>query len=162
MILNLKIRPLEREDRGEIQRILESTPEFTAEEVRVALDLIDIYLEQGVRSGYFHLVSQMESSSAGYICYGPTPMTDGTWDVYWIAVSSDRQRHGIGRALLQFAEEEIRKTGGRLILIETSSKTDYEKTRKFYDSMKYVTIARVPDFYTVGDDKLILGKSVKN
>lgn len=147
-----------REDRTDLVLILDGTSEFTSEEKAVALELIDIYLEQGEVSGYHILVAQMEFIASGFICYGPTPMTEGTWDVYWIAVASDKQGHGLGRALLGYAEKHIIEKNGRLIVIETSSKPEYERTRKFYTLMEYRLIARVPDFYSTGDDKVIFGK----
>jgi ribosomal protein S18 acetylase RimI-like enzyme len=159
--MSMKIRPMIKNDRAMIIKILKSTPEFTAEEVEVAIELIDIYLEQGVKSGYYLMVSEVESDVSGYICYGPTPMTDGTWDIYWIAVAADKQRLGIGRSLMQYTENEIQKARGRLIMIETSSKPSYEKTRKFYQSINYNIAARIIDFYTIGDDKLILEKRFK-
>jgi ribosomal protein S18 acetylase RimI-like enzyme len=154
----MKIRRMLKDDRAMTIKILRSTPEFTAEEVEVAIELIDTYLEQGVKSGYYLLVSEIESVVSGYICYGPTPMTESTWDIYWIAVAADKQRLGVGRALMQYAENEISQAGGKLIMIETASKPSYEKTRKFYQSIHYNVAAQIRDFYTIGDDKLILEK----
>jgi ribosomal protein S18 acetylase RimI-like enzyme len=156
--LTIKIRPMVAGDKAEIMKILHATPEFTPEEVKVAGELIDLYLQYGTNSEYYLLVADDKSSSIGYICYGPTPMTEGTWDIYWIAVASDRQNKGIGRALLTASEEDIKKKNGRLILIETSSKNEYEKTRGFYRARNYESIACIPDFYSPGDDKLLLRK----
>jgi ribosomal protein S18 acetylase RimI-like enzyme len=149
-------------DRQAIVRILNNTPEFSAEEVKVAIELIDIYLEQGISSGYYLAVSDAGPEPDGYICFGPTPMTEGTWDVYWIAVNAEKQNRGTGRILMEYAEEGIRNLKGRLILVETSSKPSYEKTRHFYDARKYEVIARIPDFYTIGDDKVVFAKYFKS
>jgi ribosomal protein S18 acetylase RimI-like enzyme len=156
--LTLKIRPMTGGDMAKITEILEATPEFTREEVAVALELIDIYLERGTGSGYHILTAALDYEPAGYVCYGPTPMTAGTWDIYWIAVDGTKQRRGIGRALLTAAEEKVKKASGRMVLIETSSKDSYEKTRAFYRDREYGVIARIPDFYSPGDDKLVLRK----
>src|SRR4030042_577997 len=93
-------------------------------------------------------------SVAGYICYGPTPLTEGTWDIYWMATTREKRRQGIGGALMVAAEEEIRKAQGRLAVIETSSLPHYENTRRFHTRQGYETISRLPDFYTPGDAKL--------
>ena len=156
--MNYKIRPMVKEDRTVLISILDGTPEFTLEEKAVALELIDIYLEKGESSGYHIMVAQMEFTASGFICFGPTPMTEGTWDIYWIAVPPERRRHGLGRALLDYAEKYIIEKNGRLVVIETSSKTEYERTRQFYLSMEYKLITRVPHFYSAGDDKIIFGK----
>lgn len=147
-------------DKTAVMKILRSTPEFTADEVIVAEELIDLYLRNGAASGYYIMVSETDGITAGYICYGPTPLTEGTWDIYWIAVAADRQRHGTGRSLMNSAENGIKEADGRMILIETSSKPEYEKTRNFYKAAGYEVIARIPDFYTPGDDKLVLRKLV--
>jgi ribosomal protein S18 acetylase RimI-like enzyme len=75
-----------------------------------------------------------------------------------MAVNPEKQRQGIGRRLLNDSEDGILKAQGRLILIETSSKPEYDKTRKFYESCDYEIIARIPDFYTPGDDKVVFQK----
>jgi ribosomal protein S18 acetylase RimI-like enzyme len=159
--VTVNIRPMAVGDKSGIAQILRSTIEFNSAEVRVALELIDLYLEHGISSDYHILVAGIDNSPAGYICYGPTPLTEGTWDIYWMAVDPEKKRQGIGRRLLNDAEVSISRVRGRLILIETSSKPEYEKTRKFYESCGYEIIARIPDFYTAGDDKVVFQKRLK-
>jgi len=142
-------------------KILQDTPEFKPSEVTVAEEVIDSYLKDPANSGYYTLVAEDDSGIVGYICYGPTPLTDGTWDLYWEAVARERRGQGIGSALMKAAEEKIRKAEGRLTLIETSSTPAYEKTRRFHLGLGYEIIARIPDFYTPGDDKLILQKRLR-
>jgi ribosomal protein S18 acetylase RimI-like enzyme len=141
--------------------ILWNTPEFKPSEVEVAEEVIDSYLNDPVNSGYSVLVAGDGLGIVGYICYGPTPLTDGTWDIYWQAVTREKQGQGIGSALMKAAEGEIRKAKGRLALIETSSMPAYEKTRRFHLGQGYEIIARIPDFYSMGDDKLILQKRLR-
>lgn len=141
--------------------ILRNTPEFKPSEVAVAEEVIDSYLCDPQESGYNTLVAEADSIVAGYICYGPTPLTEGTWDIYWMAVTRDKQGQGIGSALIAFAEEQIKKAQGRLAIIETSSKPEYEKTRRFDLSHGYEVICRIPDFYAPSDDKLILQKRLR-
>jgi ribosomal protein S18 acetylase RimI-like enzyme len=141
--------------------ILRHTPEFKPSEVTVAEEVIDSYLNGSVDSGYHTLVAEDGAVIAGYICYGPTPLTDDTWDLYWEAVAPERRGQGIGGALMKAAEAAIRKANGRLALIETSSTPAYEKTRRFHLGLGYEIIACIPDFYSPGDDKLILRKRLK-
>lgn len=159
--MNLKIRPISVLDRTVLLQILQNTPEFKPSEFKVAKEVIDSCLSNDNNSDYFILVVQADAEIIGYICYGPTPLTDGTWDIYWEAVSRQRRGQGIGGLLLKAAEKEIRKCQGRLALIETSSTPAYEKTRQFYSRHGYNEIACVPDFYEPGDDKLILQKMFK-
>jgi ribosomal protein S18 acetylase RimI-like enzyme len=142
-------------------KILQDTPEFKPSEVVVAEEVIDDCLKDPVNSGYYTLVAEDDSGVEGYISYGPTPLTEGTWDLYWEAVAQEKRGQGIGSALMQAAEKEIRKAKGRLALIETSSTPMYENTRRFHLGLGYEIIARIPDFYSPGDDKLILQKRLK-
>jgi ribosomal protein S18 acetylase RimI-like enzyme len=147
-------------DKPALMRILKNTPEFKPFEVTVAEELVDYYLSDGIKSGYTILIADDESEVAGYVCFGETPCTIGTWDIYWIAVSQDKRGKGIGKMLDTAAETAIRKAKGRLAFIETSSTPLYENTRRFYEGRGYETIARIPDFYMPGDDKLILQKKL--
>jgi len=160
-MMKIAIRFMSVEDKSRITEILRGTPEFKPFEVTVAEELIDCYLENPFNSGYHILVAEVSSTVAGYICYGPAPLTEGTWDIYWVAVAREKQGQGIGGALMKSAEKEIVKAKGRLSIIETSSTPAYEKTRHFHISQGYEIIACIPDFYVPGDDKLILHKRLR-
>jgi len=140
--------------------ILQNTPEFLPFEVVVAEELLDAFLESPLESGYFILVAEIEKAVAGYVCYGQTPLTQSTWDIYWIAVDRNRQGKGIGRDLMAATEKNIRDRGGRLVVVETSSKPNYNKTRQFYLDLQYTEIARLPEFYAPNDDEVIYIKRV--
>jgi ribosomal protein S18 acetylase RimI-like enzyme len=142
-------------------QILRSTPEFKTYEVAVAEEVIDGYLSDPNGSGYIIIVAEDGGDIAGYLCYGPTPCTDGTWDIYWEAVAREKRGRGIGSALTAAAEAAIRKARGRMIIIETSSTPLYESTRRFHLGQGYEIVGRIPDFYAPGDDRLILQKRLK-
>jgi ribosomal protein S18 acetylase RimI-like enzyme len=148
---------MQKGDKLSLMALVRNTPEFKPVEVVVAEEVIDSYLRDPAGSGYNVLVAG-DSAVDGYICYGPTPLTEGTWDVYWIAVAPLEKGRGIGGALLTYAEDRIKKAGARLIIIETSSQAGYERTRHFYQKHAYETIAQITDFYGPGDDKIILQK----
>ncbi|MDO8688104.1 MAG: GNAT family N-acetyltransferase [Dehalococcoidales bacterium] len=156
--MDINIRVMTREDKPAIMQILVKTAEFKPAEVVVAEEVIDSYLNDPCRSGYYILVAELDSVIAGYICYGPTPLTEGTWDMYWEAVAQEKRGQGIGGALMEAAEIEIKKAQGRLAIIETSSTPEYQKTIRFHLGNGYEIIARIPDFYAPGDDEIILQK----
>jgi len=141
-------------------RILKNTPEFQPFEIIVAIEVIDSCLDDGENSGYRILIAEDDTEITGYICYGPTPLTESTWDLYWEAVDREKRGQGIGRALMKAAEDDIMESKGRMALIETSSTPAYEKTRRFHLGNGYEIIARIPDFYAPGDDKIILRKNI--
>lgn len=160
MTNKLKLRPIASADKPAIMQVLKDTPEFTPGEITVAEEVIDTYLHDPKNSGYHALVADVNSSVVGYICYGPTSLTQGTWDIYWMAVSPKSQGQGIGKSLLSTAEEHIRKAKGRMALIETSSTPQYEKTRRFHRSQGYELVSTIEDFYAPGDDKLTFRKVI--
>jgi ribosomal protein S18 acetylase RimI-like enzyme len=95
----------------------------------------------------------------GYACYGPTPCTAGTWDLYWIAVSGEARSRGIGTLLMEEIERRLVDLNARLVLIETSSRADYAPTRAFYERRGYEVVAIVPDFYAPGDDRVTCART---
>ncbi len=68
------------------------------------------------------------------------------------------QGRGVGRGLLKRAERQMRSSGARLCVIETSSRDDYAGTRRFYLACGYAEVARVPGFYDEGDDRVTYAK----
>lgn len=158
--MTVGIRPMVAGDKPALMRILRNTPEFKPFEVAVAEEVIDAYLTDPQGTGYFTLVAEDGGEIAGYICYGETPCTVGTWDIYWIAVDRQKRGRGIGKVLSETAETAIKQAGGRLAVIETSSTPLYENTRLFYLKRGYGSVARIPDFYSPGDDKLVLLKKL--
>lgn len=155
-----EIRPLRRADREPLRRLLEGTAVFSDEEVGIAMELIDIALDQPEQGDYVVNVYDDGHEVLGYTCVGPTPGTEGTFDMYWIAVARGAQGRGIGRALDAHARTMIRGRGGRLIIVETSSRTDYATTRAFYERRGYAALARIADYYRPGDDLIIYGLSL--
>jgi ribosomal protein S18 acetylase RimI-like enzyme len=154
----LTLRPPRADDRAPVGAILEATGAFSAEEVAVALELVDAAV---ARPDHDYIVRVLETPLGrvtGYTCYGRTPFTEGTYDLYWIAVHPDCHGDGSARRLMAEAEEDIRARGGRIILVETASKPSYARTRRFYESIGYVEVARIPDFYARGDDRVTYWK----
>ena len=155
---DVALRPMRPEEVEELVRITRDTGFFHPEEVEVARDVLSEAAQNGDASGYRVRVAALRQQLLGYVCFGPTPLTHGTWDVYWIAVDHQRQRQGIGVRLMHLAEEEISLQRGRLVLVETSSRDMYEPTRRFYLALGYREVSCIPDFYDVGDGRVTLAK----
>jgi ribosomal protein S18 acetylase RimI-like enzyme len=98
---------------------------------------------------------------AGFAVYGPGPMTDFSYDVYWIVVDQALQGKGVGHQLMDLIESTILKTADKAILrVETSGKKEYAYQQRFYQSCGYSLIGRIIDFYEPGDDFLMYAKHV--
>lgn len=134
--------------------------QFTPAEVACALELVDLALERPAQTDYRFRIAAEGDAVVGYICYGPTPMTEGTFDLYWVASDPGARTKGVGSALVAAMEADLRAERGRLIRVETSAQEAYGATRKFYAKNAYVEVARVPEFYKPGDDLVILAKKI--
>lgn len=157
------LRALAPADREPLERLLVGTEAFRPDEIPVAMELIDLGLTPG-GGGYRFVVAELADAPgrvAGYACFGATPCTLGTFDLYWIAVDKTLQGHGIGKALVRAVEDAVGAELGRLILIETGGKPSYAAQRAFYASAGYREVARVPDFYEDGDDRVIYQKRLR-
>jgi GNAT superfamily N-acetyltransferase len=149
-----------KSDRDAIRSLVERTEFFHAEEVDIAIELVDERLERGAASGYEFVLAETGGELVGYACYGPIACTKGSYDLYWIAVDTRYQRHGIGRLLLQEVELQVARHGGRRIYVDTSGRGQYSPTRAFYERSGFACEARLRDFYAPSDDRVIYGKAV--
>lgn len=156
------IRSLQRSDKAPVLDLIRETGFFTPAEIAVAEELIDIYLDRPDQRDYHVVVVEDgDGRPAGYMTWGPTPLAEDAYDLYWMAVSPRVQGRGRGRELVTWLEAEVRRRKGRLIIIETSSQPKYHPTRQFYLGLGYREAARVADFYRAGDDRIIYTKDLR-
>ncbi|MDD5361443.1 MAG: GNAT family N-acetyltransferase [Ignavibacteria bacterium] len=155
------IRNLENKDRDVIERILIDTENFNSDEIEIAMELIDFYLKDEKQNDYEIFVDDNEGVINGYVCIGPRPLTEGTFDLYWIAVNPNVQSKGIGSKLINHIEEHLKGRSARLVLIETSGKPTYEKERRFYEKNLYNKFVEIEHFYKEGDSLVVYGKYLR-
>lgn len=149
------VRPLAAEDRPAVERMTRDTGFFHEDEVAIAVEVFDAAVAG--TSDYVAVGAEVNGALAGWICWGPTPCTLGTWDCYWIVVDPAHQGEGIGSTLL--GEMEQRLAGrARLIVAETAGRDEYGPTRAFYERRGYHAQSRIPDFYAPGDDQVVYVK----
>jgi D-alanine-D-alanine ligase-like ATP-grasp enzyme/GNAT superfamily N-acetyltransferase len=149
------------DDVARVRAITADTGFFYPVEVEVAVELVDERLAKGESSGYYFLFADDASGDTiGYASYGPIEMTDGSWDLYWIAVRSNAQGSGTGRALVEAVEQDVRARGGKRIYVETAGRPAYEPTRAFYRRCDYRVEGTFEDFYGAGDAKIVFVKTL--
>lgn len=164
-----RVGSLAAQHRPRISSILGATGVFRAEEINVALELFDETFSRDGRvsstdadTDYaFVGAFTPDDELMGYACYGPTPDTDRTWDLYWIAVDPHVQGSGGGTQLLAEVERRLTRLDARMLIVETSSRLEYEPTRAFYQKRGYTEAARVREFYAPGDDRVIFTKRLR-
>ncbi|HTY60665.1 MAG TPA: N-acetyltransferase [Acidobacteriota bacterium] len=148
-------------DRAMIADLVVSAGNFNQAEIDCALELVDLYLTDEQQKDYNVVVAQdLDSKVHAYACWGPVPMTRGSFDLYWIATHPDARGRGFGHALMDYVERKALETKGRLLLVETSSKASYAGTVEFYRRLGYSENSRIRDFYDIGDDKIIFVKKL--
>jgi ribosomal protein S18 acetylase RimI-like enzyme len=148
--------PLSPHDRPRIAALLESLAVFTDDERAVALELVDHHLAHPGSDDYrFILGAGAPERLSGYLCYGRTPLTRSTYDLYWIVTSPDLARADVARGLLTRMEGEIAREGGGLIRMETGRREGHGAAVHFYDAVGFTRTATIPDFYAPGDDLII-------
>ncbi len=151
-----EIRAIVKSDLDKLKRVIESSGLFPAE-------LLD-----GMISDYFSnpaseeiWLTRLSNQTPIAIAYcAPERLTDGTYNLYLIAVRQDFQAQGIGIQLMSFIENLLTAKGKRILLVETSGLPEFELTRKFYDKCGYHREAVIRDFYQNGEDKVVFWKKL--
>jgi ribosomal protein S18 acetylase RimI-like enzyme len=157
----MAIRPFQKEDLQSLVALVEATQVFREEEVAVARELMEIVAEVEDQKDYVIATYVDEKNTVrGYYCVGHTPMTETTYDLYWIAVDPQVHGKGVGKQLLHHCEEYVRQQGGKLIIAETSSMEKYNKTRLFYEHHHYTEASRIEDYYAPGDGLVVYFKYI--
>ena len=156
--MSCSLRPVGRAHRARLEQLTRATGLFREEEVATAVELLD---ESLAGDEDYQFVGAFDGEQLlGYACWGPTPGTDRTYDLYWIVVDRAQQGRGIGTQLLGDVEQRLTMHAARLIVVETSSRADYTPTRGFYEARGYRRTATIPAYYAPGDDLVIYTKDL--
>lgn len=156
--MSSSLRPVGRAHRARLEQLTRGTGLFREEEVATAVELLDESLAGD--EDYRFLGAFDGDQLIGYACWGSTPGTVTTSDLYWIVVDRDKQGSGVGTQLLGEVERRLTADGRRLVVVETSSRSDYVPTRAFYEARGYTRAATIPAYYAPGDDLVIYTKDL--
>jgi GNAT superfamily N-acetyltransferase len=157
----ITIRSTTNDDALDILHIASSEPLFSPEETACVAELLQDFYQREDHNGYYFLTALIDELVVGFACYGPTPLTRGTFDLYWISVAEDQKKKGIGRLLIQQIVQRVTALNGRLIMADTSGRNDYALTRAFYERNGFERACRVKDFYAPGDDLVLYCVTIK-
>jgi ribosomal protein S18 acetylase RimI-like enzyme len=142
------------DDREAISEALSTCRAFSDVEIDCALSMID----EGFRGDYSLLGVANGGKALGYACFGKATLTRSAWYLYWMCVHPASQSSGLGRALQAGVEDHVRRAGGDRVIVETSGRPEYLRTRRFYEHVGFVEVGRIPDFYQPGDDCVVYCK----
>ncbi|MEQ9266362.1 MAG: GNAT family N-acetyltransferase [Balneolaceae bacterium] len=152
------IRVVSQTDIEALKLVLDSSELFASE---LLDDMISDYLENPSSNDiWFTFADNEEPVSIGYCA--PERLTEGTYNLYAIAVRKDYQGQGIGKQMMLYIEDLLRKKGNRILLVETSGASGFELTREFYKKCNYTKEAVIREFYSEGEDKIIFRKKLSD
>ena len=152
------IRPVTPADTDTLVELTGDTGFFKPLELHTLREVLHDFHKEDQAPGHRAFVWEEAGRILGYVYYAPTPMTDHSWHLYWIAVDKAHQGCGLGRKLLEFVERNVRDQAGRMLLIETSTIAHYEPTRRFYRKYGYTMAAINADYYADGDEMAVFTK----
>jgi len=154
------VRELAPADRPRVDAMVRAAGLFRDDEVAVALEVFDgVATPSGPQRDYFGAGAVIEGQLAGWIAWGPTPCTAGTYDLYWLVIDPELHGRGIGTVLVHEMERRLAGTA-RLIVVETAGRSEYAGTRAFYEARGYRRTATIPDFYAPDDDLVVYVKAL--
>ena len=152
----MEIRPVKKEDLDGLRVVLDSSKLFPSEYLD---DIVEDYLENPhTEDIWFTLVDDQKPVGIGYCAL--EEMTEGTFNLIAIAVHKEFQGKGAGTKMMQYIEQLLQERSARILIVETSSGSEYELTRKFYENLGYEKEASIRDFWNEGEDKVICWKKL--
>lgn len=153
------IRPIAPDDTTALIALAEATGLFQSHETEeLTLMLADHF--GGETNSQDIWITDDDDGLVGVAYVAPERMTEGTWNLYLIAVHPDRQQQGRGAALLAHVEQILAERGERVLLVETSGLESFEYVRAFYRKSGYNEEARIREFYKAGEDKIVFRKTL--
>lgn len=156
----MQVIPSTPEDRPAILAAARSVGVFNAEEVETVNELFDGYVRDPQASGYNFLSCKDGEELLGFACWGPTALSHGATDLYWICTAQNAHGRGVASALFRAVEDAVRQLGRWLIVIWTSSREEYAPARQFYLRLGCVLQTQITDFYDHGEDLCVFVRRV--
>lgn len=150
----MKVRPTTHGDIASLQEVLDATELFPSE----ALPEMASGISSGDDSADLWLTCEVHSRAIGFCYAAAEPMTDGAWNMHALAVLPSLHGKGYGGAIVARLEAELRRRNQRILIADTSGAKAFARTRNFYRKSGYREVARIPDFWAAGDDKIVFWK----
>lgn len=140
--------------------VASATGAFTPDELDVLREVLTEWSAHP-DGDYRLLTEERNGAAAAFLIYGPTPMTEFAYDLYWIAVDPEHQKTGLGGTLERRMCALLLKGAKRAVLrVETAGRDEYAGQRFFYMACGYMECGRIPNFYSEGDDLVFYCKEI--
>ncbi|MEM7529969.1 MAG: GNAT family N-acetyltransferase [Pseudomonadota bacterium] len=153
------VRPLRRGDGDFVLDVAVAAGMFPSDAAGFLSGMVETYLEGGTERGErMAILDNGQPLAMAY--WRPVEATNGTFDLTMIAVMPQAQRAGAGATLLAHLEDDLRGRDGRLLLVNTSSGTDFDAARAFYEKYGFIRAETIDDYWDAGDDLIVFRKSL--
>jgi ribosomal protein S18 acetylase RimI-like enzyme len=150
------IREIKPNDLKRLKEVIDSTGLFPSE---LLDDMTNDFFTNQDTSDIW-LTKEVDNIPVAVVYFAPERMTEGTFNLYLIAIDQKFQGKGIGSEMMRYVENLLREKGNRILIVETSSLPEFELTRKFYDNLGYAREAVIREFYQEGEDKIVFWKKL--
>ncbi|WP_141399189.1 GNAT family N-acetyltransferase [Curtobacterium sp. 'Ferrero'] len=158
--MHLTIAPYSSTDRAAVVSVMVGTGMFADEDAAFLEDVLDQHAGAD-GDGSRCLVARVDDAVVGAALARAEEATDRVWDLTMIGVRPDRQRDGVGVALMRAVEAAL-ADAARLVVVRTSSTAQFAGARGFYDRLGYDEVARVADYWTDGDDLVVFRRDLRD
>ena len=156
-LTSMNIRKPTSSDLSDIKLILEDTDLFPPEMLE---DMIEPFLQGNEQQDRWLVCDTETNGVIGFSYTRAEELADSVWNLLAIGFRSQHQRSGFGTKLIENVERSL--SGERILIVETSSTDDFDKTRDFYRSRGYDQEAVIRDYWADGDDKIIFRKRLSS
>lgn len=154
------IRAATPQDAAAIAAIAVDSTLFGPDDVEVVTGMMAAYFDGRQAEGHGCVVLDGDDGPRAVAYFEPAEVTDRTWYLTMIAVRRAHQGSGLGGRLMHHVEDDLRRRGERLLLVETSGTPAFDATRNFYRGLGYREEARVRDYYADGDDMVVFRRAL--
>lgn len=149
------LRFLNKADADRLYHFLQSLNVFENEQISYIKTLFMKQEEEYIWLAFF---SEDELNGIAYCI--PEEMTNRTWNLVMLFIKPEQQKKGLGRVLVNRIEDILRERCQRLLIVETSSKKDFEGARTFYKRIGFKKEGTICDFYDDNDSKVTFSKKL--
>lgn len=151
------IRNVQAADLSFLKKTIDSTELFPSE---LLDEMIDDYLHNSNSQDIWITSIDEKNTPISVAFCAPEKLTEGTYNLYAIAVHKNHQGKGVGADMMRYLENRLSESNQHLLIVETSSLPTFELTRQFYVQLEYHQEAIIRNFYSKGDDKVIFIKQL--
>lgn len=152
-----KIRPVQKADINDLKKIVDSSELFPSEYLDEIIS--DYFNNNETQDIWCTYIDKNKPIAVGYCV--PEKLTDGTYNLLAIGVSKDFQRKGVASEMMKYIEQLLKKSNGRILIVETSTDDAQFGARTFYQKIGYTTAAVIKDFWKDGEDKIVFWKRLE-